>query len=121
LIGLWPGEQALLREVYLYCGERPLVFAHSVVSRTGLRGAWQSLGRLGNRPLGAALFANPRVRRMPLQFRKLDPQHELFRRAARVLAERPRRLWARRSVFCLRGKSLLVTEVFLPDILKLRP
>lgn len=121
LLGLRRDESVLVREVYLYCGERPVVFARSVLARAGLRGPWQSLDGLGNRPLGAALFANPRVRRMPLQFRKLNPRQALYRRAAEALLARPSQLWARRSVFTLGGRPLLVTEVFLPDILELRP
>ena len=120
LVGLQPRELALLREVYLYCGESPVVFAHSVFPRKGLRGPWQPLSRLGNKPLGAALFANPVVQRAPLQFRKLTPHHELYRRAVRVLAAKPAYLWARRSVFSLQGSPILVTEVFLPQILALR-
>ena len=44
-------ELALVREVYLYCCDRPVVFAHSVVPRKGLRGVWRSLSGLGNRSL----------------------------------------------------------------------
>jgi len=121
LVDVRPRELALLREVYLYCGATPVVFAHSVVPRRGLRGPWRALTRLGSRPLGAALFANPVVRRMPLQFRKLNAHHELYRRACRLLEVKPSHLWARRSVFSLRGSPILVTEVFLPGILELRP
>ena len=116
------GELALVREVYLYCGDTPVVFAHSVVARKNLRGAWRGLSGLGNRSLGAALFANPKVKRMPFQFKKLNSLHPLFRRACRGLQAAPSApscLWARRSLFSLNGKSILVTEVFLPAILEL--
>ena len=121
LVGVRPRELTLLREVYLYCGATPVVFAHSVVPRRGLRGPWRALTGLGSKPLGAALFANPVVRRMPLQFKKLNPHHELYRRACRLLEVKPSHLWARRSVFSLRGSPILVTEVFLPAILELHP
>lgn len=119
LVGLRPSEAALLREVYLYCGDTPVVFAHSVIPRRGLRGPWHRLGDLGTRPLGAALFADPLVRRQPLEFKKLGRRHALYRRAGRILADNPPFLWARRSVFVLRGRPILVTEVFLPAILAL--
>ncbi|HRM69589.1 MAG TPA: chorismate--pyruvate lyase, partial [Thauera phenylacetica] len=32
----------------------------------------------------------------------------------------PAALWARRSVFLLRGRALMVSEAFLPAILELR-
>jgi chorismate--pyruvate lyase len=118
-IGLHPHHFALLREVYLYCGDHPVVFAHSIISRAGMRGPWHGLGKLGNKPLGAALFADPLVKRAPLQFKKLNARHELYGRASRLLTNRPPHLWARRSVFHLGNNPLLVTEVFLPRILEL--
>lgn len=116
---LQPRQYALLREVFLYCGENPVVFAHSVLPKTSLRGAWYGLGSLGNKPLGAALFSTPRIRRAPLEFKKLSPRHPLYHRACRLLLRKPAHLWARRSVFHLHGKPVLVTEVFLPGILDL--
>ncbi len=119
LVGLEQREQALLREVYLYCQETPVVFAHSVIPLAGLRGPWQALSGLGNKPLGAALFANPVIKRTPLAYKKLGPRHELYRRACRLLDTTPPFLWARRSVFSLKNSPILVTEVFLPPILDL--
>lgn len=112
-------ELALVREVYLYCGSTPVVFAHSVVARKDLRGAWRGLSGLGNRSLGTVLFTNPVVKRTPLRFRKLASGHPLFDRACRRLQKKPSALWARRSLFSLHGQSILVTEVFLPSILEL--
>lgn len=118
-VGLQPRHYALLREVFLYCGETPVVFAHSVLPRASLRGAWHRLGSLGNKPLGAALFATPRIQREPMEFKKLSHRHALYQRATQLLAHKPPHLWARRSVFSLHGKAILVTEVFLPGILEL--
>ncbi|MFN3594217.1 MAG: chorismate--pyruvate lyase family protein, partial [Thiobacillaceae bacterium] len=111
--------RALIREVMLLCDEHPLVFAHSVIPRAGLAGPWRSLSRLGNRPLGEALFADPRIVRHPLQYRRLDRRHPLYHSAVRHLSVRPSWLWARRSVFCRDGYPILVTEVFLPEVLQL--
>lgn len=117
--GVRKGTPVLQREVFLLCGETPLVYASSIVPLASLHGAWQRLGRLGNRSLGAALFGNPQVRRAPLRYKKLNAHHRLFRRACSVLIDRPSHLWARRSVFRLNGRPILVTEVFLPSILGL--
>ncbi len=110
------GQRALIRDVLLICGDTPLVFAHSVIPLPGLDGPWAALSRLGNRPLGAALFANPKVRRFPLEYRQLDARHPLYRPAIAHLGEAPRRMWMRRSQFALAGHPLLVTEVFLPAV-----
>ncbi len=116
---LRPSELALVREVYLYCGDTPVVFAHSVVARKNLRGAWRGLSGLGNKSLGTVLFTNPSIKRTPLQFKKVSSGHFLYDRACNRLAEKPVNLWARRSLFTLHGQSILVTEVFLPAILNL--
>lgn len=117
LIGLKAVQHALIRDVLLIGNNVPVVFAHSVLPRASLRGAWNGLGRLGNKPLGAALFANPQVKRAPLRFKKLAPHHVLYQHAVQHLSTKPAYLWARRSVFSLNCATILVTEVFLPQLL----
>jgi chorismate--pyruvate lyase len=65
------------------------------------------------------LFTHPLVQREPLHYKALRSTHPLYRRAAAVLGDPPGKLWARRSLFHLHGAPLLVTEVFLPEILRL--
>lgn len=121
LLGVAPQQLAWSREVFLCADGQPVVFAHSACAASELRGAWQAVRRLGNRPLGALLFAHPLIERQPLHYQALHARHPLYRRAASVLAVNPDRLFARRSLFYLDNSPLLVTEVFLPDILKLSP
>jgi chorismate--pyruvate lyase len=118
LLGIAPRQLAWSREVFLCADDQPVVFAHSACA--GLRGAWQSVRNLGNKPLGAVLFSHPLISRQPLHYRALNAHHPLYRRAAGVLYDPPGRLWARRSLFYLHNEPLLVTEVFLPSILKLQ-
>ena len=101
---------------------QPVVFAHSVLPRASLRGVWNGLGRLGNKPLGATLFANPKVKRTSLSFKKLTSNHVLYQHATRHLMQNPSAnipsyLWARRSIFSLNCANIMVTEVFLPQLL----
>lgn len=118
-LGLVPGRLAMIREVLLLDAATPLVYAHSVIPFTGLVGPWAGLAGLGNRPLGAALFTNPRIQRQALEYRHLNHRHTLYRAAVRHLTAPPRTLWARRSLFTLQNHPILVTEVFLPATLKL--
>ena len=114
-----PGHKAaLIREVLLMGNNQPVVFAHSVLPRTSLRGSWSGLGRLGNKPLGATLFANPKVKRTPLSYKKLSPHHKLYQHATAHLTIKPTDLWARRSIFSLNCARILVTEIFLPKLLE---
>lgn len=107
------------RDVFLYADDKPVVYAHSVVAGKHLRGAWHTLQHLGSRSLGTLLFTHPLVSRAPLRYRSLKSGHPLFRQATQLLDTSPAQLWARRSMFTLHGAPLLVTEVFLLDILLL--
>jgi chorismate lyase len=120
LLGIAPLQLAYSREVFLFADGRPVVFAHSAFAHRHLRGAWSSVRTLGNKPLGALLFAHPLVEREPLHYKSLRNTHPLHQRAVKLLKEPPQRLWARRSLFYLHDAPLLVTEVFLPAILLLR-
>ncbi len=129
LLCLKQQQHALLREVLLVCDGVPVVFAHSVLPKLSMRGEWRGLGHLGNKPLGATLFANPKVKRTPLTYKKLSFKHRLYKRIVQQSAFLPsfsknQSLWARRSIFSLNTSGLghariLVTEIFLPAILTL--
>jgi len=111
----------ITRQVLLCNSQDPVVFAHSILPKKSLRGEWVQLGKLGNKPLGEALFANPRVTRTPLMYKKLTPQHTLYKKAVAHVVHAPRYLWARRSVFRLGCDMILVTEVFLPSLVSNDP
>ena len=115
MMGIAAGQSAWVREVWLRGNGQPKVFAHSVISRYHVRGPWQALRRMGRRPLGGALFADARVQRGMLHYKKLNAAHPLYRSvASRMAIADGQALWARRSLFRLNQYSLLVTEVFLP-------
>ena len=118
LLGLKANQHALIREVILMGNNQPVVFAHSVLPRTSLQGAWNGLGRLGNKPLGATLFANPKVKRTTLEYKKLSTYSSISIRVAEHMQTLPKQLWARRSIFILNCAKILVTEVFLEQLLK---
>ncbi len=105
----------------LICDGAPAIFAHTVVKPDHARRDWPFLRGLGERPLGSALFVDPRVRREPFTFARLLAHHPLRRRlelavpAMRELAPSAV-LPARRSVFRRGDGVMLVTEVFLPDL-----
>ena len=108
---LRPGARVWCREVLLGCADEPQIFARSVIAPSALRGRYRQLRRLGGRPLGGMLFGRVPVRRGTIEICRLGPDDPLHRHAS--VAARP---WARRSVFSVGSKSLLVTEVFLPAL-----
>jgi chorismate--pyruvate lyase len=128
LLGIAPHRFAYSREVFLYADGKPVVFAHSTCRQQDLRHAWKTMRGLGNRSLGSLLFKHPLVIRQPLHFKVLHAHHPLH--VGRVITRHiglrldmpdiPGVLWARRSLFHLHGAPLLVTEVFMPEILQLK-
>jgi chorismate--pyruvate lyase len=121
VLGLAAGELAWLREVVLEADGVGVVYARSIMPRGNLRGDWTRFTGLGNRPLGAALFADPRIARQPLHVARLDRRDGRYHLALEAVPAGAHHLWARRSVFLLGGRPLLVCEVFLPGIVELRP
>ena len=101
-LGIDPRRLALIREVELLGrSAEPWVFARTVIPATTLSGVERRLLRLGSRSLGSYLFRDPSLERAPL-------------RACHLRDHARQDYWARRSVFRLHGKPLLVCEVFLP-------
>lgn len=109
-----------VREVLLIADDRPVVFAHSVLRLQDLTGAWHMARAIGSRPLGAALFADPGIRRGALYAARISSAHLLHRRASEASGLALPLLWGRRSRFTREGRPLLVTEVFLPAIFDLQ-
>jgi len=106
ILGINQRQVALIREVNLLGGDQPLVYARTVIPADTLTGEQKQLAMLGNRSLGTLLFSDKSMRRGKFQISKLKlPSGES--------------VWARRSIFYLSGKPLLVCEVFLPKLAKL--
>ena len=102
----------MIREVVLKGRGRPWVFARSILPMTTMTGRLAGLRTLSNQPLGELLFQDPSMTREPLEVAYL-PAHVLSVPATLAAGDEP--LWARRSVFFLDRKPLLVSEVFLSE------
>jgi chorismate lyase len=107
---------AWVREVQLLCNGVPWVFARTVIPVGTLSGAQRQLLHLGERPLGAFLFADPGMQRGAVELACIAPDEVMFAEATAGLTHQPPSIWGRRSVFRVAGKPLLVTEVFLPAL-----
>lgn len=120
-LGIPQRRIALVREVYLYCGEQPWIFARTVIPHSTLTGRQRYLAHLGNRPLGAALFSDPSMQRDELEVSCLSPGQRLFETAMRGVKQTSRCIWGRRSIFRVGDKPLLVAEIFLPTLPAYKP
>ncbi len=115
-LSLRNGAQVFVREVLLLCDGQPRVFARTVIPRQTLSGKYRRLTRLGNKSLGAVLFADPLMRRDKLELSAITARHPLFERATHKLIKQPSVIWGRRSLFHLNNKPLLLSEIFLHDM-----
>ncbi|MBF0220127.1 MAG: chorismate lyase [Gammaproteobacteria bacterium] len=117
-------QLVLMRQVCLYCDGVAVVLAHSLIPLATLHGSLRRLKYLANRPLGAALFAYPQLRRSAFEIIQLSrselphyfhlaPTHPLLR------SLQSEQLWGRRSHFQLGDKAVLVSEIFLPSLTEL--
>ena len=109
LLGLPPGQWAMVREVVLHCFDEPWVYARSVIPADALTGRLRRLRRLQNESLGALLFQNPQLTREAFEVTCLPGRSHYIHPDLRQSEP----AWARRSCFRLYGHSLLVSEVFL--------
>lgn len=115
-LGILPHERCFVREVRLLCDDQPWVFARTVIPVRTLTGPRRRLSRLGKKPLGAVLFADPSMVRSGIEIAQLSSEQPLFTRATAGLSQPPASIWGRRSAFFLNHHPLLVSEIFLPAI-----
>lgn len=118
-LGIRDNEFALVRQVHLFCCERPAVFARTVIPARTLTGREKRLAALGNRPLGAYLFSGRGMTRHAVEFARITGRQSCFAVATRDLTAKPDEIWGRRALFAAGDKPLLVSEIFLPDIMQL--
>jgi chorismate--pyruvate lyase len=109
-----------VREVLLCANNIPLVMAHSVIPTLSSSGSNHSVLRLGSKPLGAVLFAKTRMHsraKPPRDVARLDKGSALWKKCSKHDVELSSPLWARRTLYRLKGHPILVNEIFLPALL----
>ena len=110
-----------VREVLLCANETPLVIARSIIPTLSSSGSNHSILRLGTKPLGAVLFSKTRMHskiRPQRDIARIDRTTSLWQSFNKAGIALPSSLWARRTLYHLKGHPILVNEVFLPALLK---
>jgi chorismate--pyruvate lyase len=116
LLGMRTGRSGVLRQVYLYGNRQPVVYARTMIPLTSLRGELRRVTRLGSRPLGEFLFTKLVAVRARIELAAIPPLHPLHKKICRETTHCNETLWARRSLFMVGSKPLLVLELFLPTL-----
>jgi chorismate--pyruvate lyase len=113
----------LVREVLIVSEKKCWMFARSVFPRETLTGDEAELANLNTRPLGTVLFNHPEMKRSEFSYTCLRPGMDWHQKVANHLHEymndennKLADFWSRYSLFQLHEKSLLLTEIFLPDM-----
>ena len=115
-LGLKPRQCVLVREIIMHCDGSPWLYGRTIIPRDFLRGPNKDFAKLGSRPIGEILFGDPKIHRSAFEITQLSSQHKEHQLLRHYWQQAPTHLWARRSQF-YRGKhSLLLLEVFLPNI-----
>lgn len=117
ILGMGQRHWARIRQVVLLCDGKPWVVARTIIPLSTLRGPLRRLRHLKNRPLGAFLFADPHLERGNIEVTQLPftapPLNLLFQNESTLTAIP----WGRRSLFRLHNRPLLVSEIFLNQLL----
>ncbi|MDE0762035.1 MAG: chorismate--pyruvate lyase family protein [Cellvibrionales bacterium] len=111
-LALEPHQTALVREVVLSGHGHPWVYARSIIPSAAFECALTPGHTLDEQPLGAWLFGEPSMTRGAIEVAEVTADYL----GAFQLRSGVGSMWARRSVFCVHDKPLLVTEVFLPSL-----
>jgi chorismate--pyruvate lyase len=110
-------QRARVRVVLLCDDNQPLVIARSVIPPSTEKGLNQNTLRIGNQPLGAILFKNKRMQKAAQrEFLLLHKCDSLWRNLHQSYPTFSSPVWGRRTLYHLRSKPLLVTEIFLPEL-----
>jgi len=106
-------SHAIIRQVLLLCDGEPLVFARTIIPLSSLRGSLRGIVLLGNKSLGAILFADKSMRRQPVEVVLINARKncQIWPPLSGIGP-----VWGRRSVFLIKQQKLLVSEFFLPDL-----
>lgn len=104
-MGIKLRQQAYIREVALCVDDEPQIYARSIIPRQTLTGYERQLLTLNSKPLGEFLFNHRHMRRGPIEIKRAQLNGQM--------------VWARRSIFYVNNKPLLVCEFFLPSLLQI--
>ncbi|MCF6345942.1 MAG: chorismate lyase [Thiomicrorhabdus sp.] len=117
-LNMQPNELAWIRCVLLRGGGENWVYARTVIPNFSDNNPWFSLQTLGNKPLGEVLFQDSTIQRTPFTFSRQALNIWPYLTSHISANSRQKIGYARRSIFSQQKYPLLLTEVFLPCLLK---
>lgn len=110
---------ALVREVLIKSDEKVWMYARTVFPQQTLTGPERQLLFLKNRSLGTVLFNYPHLQRSEFELACLNPGSTWYKKITQFTPLNDEPVWARRSIFIVNNKPILLSEVYLPDMNKI--
>jgi chorismate--pyruvate lyase len=117
VLGIGNGQYANIREVMLCRNDEVLVVARTIIPRQILVGRLRHLISLGTKPLGEVIFSEPGLKRGRLDIAAINSA--AFRRGIVLPVDMNKNtIWGRRSCYIIHNKPILISEIFLPTLLR---
>jgi len=117
LLGLSADDPTQIRTTLLYLGDTAVMFARCVFPASALQGELERLKTLGEGSLGDILFSIPSLERGAFNYAEVASGDQCYAKVHALMPDTlPETLWARRSIFSVGDKKLLVTELLLPAL-----
>ncbi|WP_262966082.1 chorismate--pyruvate lyase family protein [Methylobacter psychrophilus] len=116
LLKLPEHQYSLIREVLLHVNGKPLILARTIIPASTVKTAKSNLSKLGSRPLGEIIFSYPKLERIAMDITLINPSTWTQSALTEVDIKQP--IWGRRTVYAIAHQQMLVSEFFLPEILK---
>ena len=114
ILGLSESILVLSRCVYLCCGDRPQVFAKTILGLTEKnKKLAQRLSALGENSLGSILFRDPLATKIQMHLAFVSCNHNFFRDAKLADSTYGEPIWVRRSLYNYQGSELIVYEAYV--------
>lgn len=109
---------ALVREVIIHCNGQPWMFARAVFPEHTVSGKTKYIHYfLDERPLGDLLYREPHLQRSAFELAQVTVHSTEYPALALFKEVIQENLWARRSLFMVKHKPILLTEVFMPALI----
>ena len=105
-----------VREVLIKSHNEPMIFAKTQLTISDLEDAWICLKTLGQQSLANILFKDPDISRLSLLYRICEPGDILYTHLKSLEYIDKEILWVRQAEWERHGKTILLTEVFLPNL-----
>lgn len=111
-------QVALVREVLIKSKQAAWMYARTVFPHEALTGASRRFMFLKNRALGTILFKHPVWQRSSFELLQLTKDSTEYKKISQLTPLQNQAIYARQSVFKQKDKKILLSEVFLPDLIK---